>query len=195
MGNILTAHIAITGTRPLLWHSFGLDTISLTKRERSGVAGNDPEEWRKSVLTTPEGKLYLPGTYFFGCLRDGARHTRRGRGSVQADLIATLEIVSERAEMEGRALPDPITTDPAQSIYLDVRSVVNPTTKRRNVRYRVAASAGWRATFTITWDKTVISRSEMEAVALDAGRLIGIGNGRKIGMGRFTVTSFDLAEE
>lgn len=195
MGNVLMARVSLTGTRPLLWHSFGLETISLTKRERSGVAGNDPDEWRRSVLATSEGQLYLPGTYFFGALRDGAKHTRRGRSSVQSNLVSTLEVLSERAVVEGRVLPDPITTDPTQPIYLDVRSVVNPGTKRRNVRYRVAAAPGWRVTFAITWDKTVISRSEMEAIAIDAGRLIGIGNGRKIGMGRFTLAAFALSEE
>jgi CRISPR/Cas system endoribonuclease Cas6 (RAMP superfamily) len=30
----------------------------------------------------------------------------------------------------------------------------------------------------------------MEAVATDAGRLVGVGSGRAIGMGRFEVTAF-----
>jgi len=43
------------------------------------------------------------------------------------------------------------------------------------------------------WDKTVISRAEMEAVTLDAGKLVGIGNGRSIGMGRFEVEKFAVS--
>ena len=194
MGNILTAQLTIIGTRPLLWHSFGLDAIPLTKQERSGVAGNDPEEWRRTVLLTPEGRLYLPGRYCFGALRDGARHTRRGRKTLQSDLVATLEVMTERAELDDRRLPDPITTDPTQPVYVDVRSVKNPTTKARNVRYRVACRPGWRAAFTIQWDKTIISRSELEAIAHDAGRLVGIGSGRQIGLGRFDVDAFTITD-
>jgi hypothetical protein len=195
MGNILIAQISIQGTRPLLWHGFGLDSIPFTKQERTGVAGNDPEEWKKSVLVTSEGRLYLPRPYFFGSLRDGAKHTRRGRGNLQADVASTLESLTERAELDGLRLPNPITTDPSQPIYLDIRSVVNPGTKARNVRYRVAAAPGWRVSFQLGWDKTVISRAEMEAITHDAGRLAGIGSGRKIGLGRYTVEAFDIVDE
>jgi hypothetical protein len=63
------------------------------------------------------------------------------------------------------------------------------------VTYRVAASSPWRVTFTIEWDRTVVSREQMHAIIIDAGNLEGLGNGRKIGMGRFTVVSFDVVTE
>lgn len=190
MSNILTARISIIGTRPLLWHAFGPDTIPLTKRERSGVAGNDPEEWRRTVLATAEGRLYLADTYLFGALRDGARFTRKGRGTLQPAVASTLQIAAEQILIADRTLPDPLSTDPSQPVYLDVRSVKNPATRARNVRYRIAAAPGWRLTVPITWDKTVVSRGEMEAVVIDAGRLVGVGSGRAIGMGRFEVDAF-----
>jgi hypothetical protein len=194
MSNILTAQLTLLGTRPLLWHSFGMDAIPLTKQERTGVAGNDPEEWRKSVLATPDGRLYLPDSYVFGSLRDGAIYTRKGRGTLQSALIATLIVLTDRAPLADRLLPDPISTDPSQPIYLDIRSVKNPATKGRNVRYRVAASPGWRVRVTVQWDRTVLSRGELEAIAHDAGRLVGIGSGRKIGLGRFSVASFTITD-
>lgn len=192
-GNILTAEITIKGTRPLLWHAFGEDAIPLTKQEREGVAGNDPSEWQRSMLVTPDNQLYVMASYVFGCLRDGAKYTKKGRGSVQSALSATLQI-SEDIVLIDRYLPDPLTRDRTQPVYLDVRSVRNPSTKGRNVRYRVAASPGWLATFSIYWDKTIISRNEMQAVARDAGTLSGIGDGRTIGCGRFAVEAFDIVE-
>ncbi len=39
--------------------------------------------------------------------------------------------------------------------------------------------------FVITWEDTLVNQNEMKAIIIDAGRLVGIGNGRKIGMGRF----------
>jgi len=195
MSNILTARVTICGLRPLLWHSFGLDAIPLEKRERTGVAGNDPTEWRRTVLLTEQRLPYLPGTYLFGAIKDGARFTKRGRGSLQPLVVSTLQMHDERIVLGDQPLPDPLTTDPTQPLYLDIRSVRNPTTKGRNVRYRVAATPGWELTFTMAWDRTVVSRTEMESVLIDAGRLAGVGNARQIGFGRFALQQFAVTGE
>lgn len=187
MSNILTATITLTGKRPMLWHHFGSDAIPLTKQERSGVAGNDPEEWRRTVLVDADQRLYLDPAALFGCLRDAAKFTKRGRGSLQTYVASTLQVTDDRL-LTNRVLPDPLTTDPTQPVYLDVRSVRNPTTRARNVRYRVAAASGWQIRATIQWDITIVSRKELLAVLIDAGRLVGLGDGRSIGFGRFTST-------
>jgi hypothetical protein len=195
MGNLLQAKAIIKGTRPILWHAFTADAIPLEKQERTGVAGNDPEEWRKTVLVTEGRQLYLDATYIFGCLRDASRHTKQGRGSIQSNLVATLQVLNDRVLVD-RWMPekgDP-PTDQTQPVYIDVRSVRNPATKGRNVRYRVGASTGWRATFNILWDKTIVNRAQMESVITDAGRLAGLGDGRSVGYGRFTTESFDVSD-
>jgi len=205
MANLVEATVRIKGTRPIMWHAFGPDSIPLEKKERTGVAGHDPEEWRKTVLCTKSGQLYVRGDYIFGSIRDGAKHTKRGRGSIQRFVQATLQVANDRVLIDDRFMPgangayDPITaeppdTDPEALVYLDIRSCVNPSTRGRNVRYRVAASPGWECGFTLQWDATVVSRGEMEAVMIDAGRLVGVGDGRNIGMGRFIVEQFDVQE-
>lgn len=193
MGNILNAAVTIKGQRPMLWHAFGPDAIPLAKQERTGVAGNDPEEWHKTVLALPSGQLYVQPAQVFGCIRDGAKYTSRKRGSIQPLVAATLQI-DDDVVLVDRFMVDPLPTDPTAPVYLDVRSVKNPATKARNVRYRVAVSSGWMIIFHIFWDKTIVSRGEMEAVMTDAGRFEGIGDGRKIGLGRFNVDSFDVSE-
>lgn len=197
--NIVAATATIRGTKPLLWHHFGPDAIPLEKRERHGVAGNDPSEWCRTVLATKDGQLYLEPSYVFGCLRDAAKHTRKGRGSLQPLVAATLDVLDTRILVD-RRLPDglnDLAADPDEPVYLDIRGVVNPSNKARHVRYRVAASPGWRATFRIQWDTTVVSRAQMHAVLIDAGRLVGIGSGRVtgrggIGMGRFEIERFEF---
>lgn len=206
MGNMVRAAVTIRGTRPLWWHKFGPDALPLEKQEREGVAGNDPSEWRRTVLVSREGQLFLDPTYAFGAIRDAARFTKKGRGSIQTAVVATLQCEDDRILID-RWMPGfpngtacdlatigTPTGDPEELVYLDVRGVRNPSTKGRNVRYRVAASAGWTCALHITWDKTVVSRGEMEAVLTDAGRLVGLGNGRSIGMGRFVVTAFDVTD-
>lgn len=193
--NILVAKVEIEGIRPLLWHRFGPDSIPLEKQEKTGVAGNDPEEWKKTVLRTKDGQLYLEPSYIFGTIRDGARHTKKGRGSIQPLVTATLQVVDDRILID-RYLPhDEIPSeDPEDPVYLDIRSVKNPNSKGRNVRYRIAASAGWKTSFSIMWDKTIVSRAEMQASITDAGRLCGVGDGRSIGMGRFVVSALTITE-
>lgn len=206
MGNILTATVTVRGTRPLLWHRFGPDALPLEKQEKTGVAGNDPEEWRRTCLVTKDGRLFLEPTYPFAAIREAGRYTRKGKGSIQSALSATLQVVDDRILID-RYLPGfpnghdcdvkkepPPTDDPDAPVYLDIRGVRNPTTKARNVRYRVAASAGWLATFTLVFDKVIVSRAEVEAAVIDAGRLVGLGNGRSIGMGRYEVVSFQVSD-
>ena len=63
------------------------------------------------------------------------------------------------------------------------------------VCYRVAAAAGWQAGFSLLWDRTVVSRGEMEAAIVAAGQFVGVGNGRSIGFGRFAVEAFAVEEQ
>jgi hypothetical protein len=206
MSNILTAQVTIKGTRPLIWHAFGADAIPLEKQEREGVAGNNPGEWRKTVLVTPQGQLFVKPTYLFGCLREGARYTKKGRGSIQTLVAATLQVMTDPIlidryfagfpnghNFDVTTVPVP-STDTAQPVFLDVCGVRNPTNKARNVRYRVAASTGWSTTFQIAWDKTVVDRNQMQAVCNDAGLFCGVGDGRSVGYGRFSVESFNVGE-
>lgn len=206
MSNMTTARVSVVGTRPLFWHKFGPDAISLEKQERTGVAGNDPETWRKTTLVTKDGQLFLEPMNVSASIRDGAKYTKRGRGSIQPKVIATLQVVDDRIlfdrwmptfpnghECDLKTLEVP-PTDSELPVYLDIRKVINPNTKSANICYRIVAASGWKCSFTILFDKTVVSRNEMEAVLNDAGKLVGIGNARKIGMGRFNVTEFEVQD-
>lgn len=204
--NIITAKVSIKGVRPFFWNAFGEDSIPLEKGEQTGRAGNDPEEWRKTVLVTKDGQMYCEPSYVFGALRDAAKYTKKGKSNLVSPLSATLQVATDRILID-RYFPgfpnghkfNPLTADvperdPELPVYLDVRGAVNPSTRARNIRYRVAASPGWSTTFELMWDKTIVSRSEMEAILIDAGRLVGIGNARKIGMGRFAIENFEIIE-
>ena len=188
---MITATLELVGTRPLLWHVFGPDAIPLEKKEKTGVAGNDPIEWTRTVLMNDTRQLYFPPSYIFGMLRDAARHTKKGKGSIQPSVAATLQIVDDQVLVD-RFVPEEPSYDATQPVYIHVSSVRNPATKARNVRYRIAASVGWKLTCHILWDPTIVSRAEMEAVANDAGQLVGLGSGRSIGLGRFKLERFTV---
>lgn len=191
--NIVNAEVKINGIRAILWHRFSLDTLPLEKKERTGVAGNDPEEWKFTVLRTNENQLYIEPSYIFACLRDGAKYTKKGRSSLQPLIAATLQVLDDKILLD-RYLPENITTNPNEPVYLDIRSVKNPVTRARNIRYRVCSSPGWNAKFNIAWDKTIISKAEMEAIVLDAGMYSGLGDARNIGFGRFKLEEFTIKD-
>ena len=150
---VLQAQVWIEGTRPLLWHRFAPESLAAEagrRVERTGGKGNDPEEWKRGVLATAKGQLYLEPSYIFGCLRDAGHYTRSGRGSLQRAITATLQVLSEKILVDRFIKGDgSLVTDPTAPVYLDVRMVRNPATGGRNVRYRVAAKAGWRTEFAI----------------------------------------------
>lgn len=198
MAKLLRATVTIVGTRPVLWHKFGPEAIPLDKRqEKTGVAGHDPEEWRRSVCFDPQTRqLYFPPTYIFGMVRAAAKFTKKGaRGSIQPMVAATLQIDDQRVYVD-RFLPDDkdLTTDSEQPVYIDIAGVKNPGSGGRNVRYRVAASPGWQSTFHLLWDRSIVARNEMESVLQDAGMLVGLADGRSIGFGRFEVVAFEVED-
>jgi hypothetical protein len=199
VGNLLSAEVIIEGFRPYFWHFFGPDAIPLERGERTGVAGNDPESWKKTVLFTQDKKrtLLVMPTQVFRCVRDGARHTKLGKGSLQSKVEATLQVTDTMIAFD-RSLPeekDLKINDYTSSVYIDQRGTKNPATKAKNVTYRVVASPPWTLTYHLMWDKTVVSREQMEAINIDAGMLEGLGNARKIGMGRFHITAFTVKDE
>lgn len=200
MANIVRATVSIRGIRPLCWHAFGPQSIPLPgeEQEKTGVAGNDPEEWKRTVLMTSERQLYIPASYIFSMCRTAAKHTKSGRGTIMDKVGATLVVDDNRilATRDGKPLLVPFDPcpDPEHSVYIDICGVRNPATKARNVRYRVAASPGWELTFHLLFDKTIVNREQMKAVLNDAGTLVGLADGRGIGYGRFTVENFDCED-
>lgn len=193
---LLIAKVSIKGVRPLLFHRFTTDTIPLERKERTGVAGNDPEEWKKTYSATPDRQLYLDPSYIFACIREGSKYTKQGKGSIQPKVVSTLQVIDDKILLD-RFIPksiDQLTDDSSQPVYLDIRSVKNPNSKGRNVRYRVAVSSEWKTEFNILWENTMVSREQMKSICNDAGQLTGLADGRSIGFGRFQVMDFEIEE-
>lgn len=192
--NLKKAKVKIKGTRPLLWNAFTEEALSLERKPTEGKAGNNPSEWKQTVLIDPDGKLYIKPTYVFGCLKEGALYTKVGRGTIQRKLTATLLVLDNIIYIENRFLPieKDLTRDPTKPVYLDVSSVRNPNTKGRNLRYRIAASAGWEASYNIQWDSSIVSENQIREVVKDSGILVGLGDGRSIGNGRYEVLDLTI---
>jgi hypothetical protein len=188
----LMAEVEIEGEKPLLIHTFPVDTLLPTK-QRAGTTGNDDSEWKKTCLFRSDGQLYVLGTYLFRAIVDGGKQIKVGKGTLSKKAGSSLEILEPELDIKDRFLPkdEDITTSPNDPVYIDVRSVVNPMTKGRNLRYRVAVSKGWRIEATLLWDDRALSKDDLKVCLENAGLFEGIGDGRRIGFGRFSVIRFN----
>lgn len=198
VGNLVKIRVKIEGTRPLLWNHFGPHALPLEPQERGGIAGNDPDEWRRSVLMSLDRELYLLPSSIFKCLREGGKFIKQGRGTLEKLVACTLRVQSNPIIIEGRFVPhkpeylnDGIFLEEMPEVFVDVSPVVNPATRRRNIRYRVATAPGWTCTFTAEFDKTIVTRNQMNSICIQAGEFVGLGDARTIGLGRFKVLAFD----
>jgi hypothetical protein len=187
--------IEIQGTKPMLINTFPIDTLS-TKKPKSGSAGNDEESWKRTVLMDANRNLFIYNTYLVGAIVGGGKHIKVGKGTLSKKIGATLEVIENQILLIDRIVPkdEDILKRAEDSVYLDVRSVVNPMTKGRNLRYRIAAKEGWKCHATISWDDRAASREEMKSCVEYAGLFEGVGDGRRIGFGRFKLLSFAYSD-
>lgn len=185
------ATVNVIGTRPLLFHSFNVESVTSISKVKEGSAGNNPNEWKKTFFEKGN-QLYLPGTYWSSVLKDGSRHTKAGRGSIQKSFVSCM-IVKTDISLLNRYICDgwqemsseQMTKDASQPVYLDIRGVMNPNSKGRNVRYRIACSEGWKCQFSFSFDDTIVSTAQVKKIVEDSGKMSGIGDGRTLGYGRF----------
>ncbi|MGI8385715.1 hypothetical protein [Robertmurraya sp. P23] len=184
------AKVKIKGTRPFLFNNFSIERIPLKRTTKGGVAGNNPEEWKSSYRVTEEGQLYIEPNYIFSCLRAGGKYIPKSRGSLESDVAATVQVISEKILLDRYVISQSnITTDSNDEVYIDVRPVSRRGVK--NIRYRLATQKGWETEFVVKWDSTLISPEQLHSICIEAGSFAGLGDGRKIGFGRFEVISFE----
>lgn len=180
-------------TREYMWHNPADDIFDGGRKAKTGTAGSDPDEWKKTYTATKDGQLYIKSEQIFGCMREGGKFTKAGRGNLKSSVAATLQVEEDKILLPLKIKPDEVlpTNDPAASLYIDKRPVKNPATKAMNMRYRLAAASGVEAEFTLSYDNTILNSGLVESVLTDAGRMVGIGDARSIGKGRFEVVSCD----
>lgn len=192
------ALVHIEGIKNLLIHTFPIDNLD-AKKPKSGSIGNSSEEWKKSVLVDDKTKrLFILQSYLFRSISDGGKEIKVGKATIAKKIAASLEVIThenERIYFENNILlPEDLNIDPNQKVFLDIRPVVNPMTKGKNLRYRICISHPWELKFKISWDNVILSKETMKQAIVNAGLYQGIGDGRAIGFGRYKLVNFEDVE-
>jgi hypothetical protein len=174
-------------------HTFPIDTLSANKSKK-GTTGDNSSEWESTVLMDGNRTPYVLSSYIVASIKKGGKPIKVGKSTMEKKVESCLECCDDIILFEGLTVPMPehltrLTTDP---VYLDVRSVVNPATKGRNLRYRISLKPGWILSTTIQWDDYAVSSDTMKNCIENAGLFEGIGDGRRIGFGRFKLLNFKI---
>jgi hypothetical protein len=175
-----TVTVTIEGQTALLMHRFPMEPIEALEKKPPA------EQAEFAAYRAPGGNLYLPGLNVQRALVSGATYSKgKGRGSLQKAAAACLLVTPEYIDL---GTPDYI---------VDSRPVVVPATKGRVLRHRPRLD-DWRVTFTIEFDDTLLSPTNVRRILDDTGTRVGLLEFRpeKRGpFGRFIVTRWDAEPE
>jgi len=191
----VTAEIEIEGIKPFLMNSFPTDTFA-THKSKKGSQANNHEEWKAGALMDKDRRLYIFPSYIVGSIKEGGKYIKIGKATLAKKVGSCLECCYDFVYFDDLIVPleKDITRLTTEPIYLDVRPVVNPATRGRMLRYRIAAKAGWKIKTRIVWDDFVISKDDMQSCVQNAGLFEGIGDGRRIGFGKYKLLSFKMRD-
>lgn len=178
-----TVQFAITGTAPLLFHRWSVESVAEKAAAAKGSAAKKVDDVQSYVWRLENGEIGLPGEY----VRQAAIAAAKFRQDPRSPRKSAMDLYKAALV----SLTDLASLGAADWDYLDQRRVM---VQRAGVtRCRPAFHPGWSATFAfqIQLPEYVPSKDALD-VLINAGRLIGVGDFRP-SYGRFQVTSFEVA--
>jgi len=149
----------LKGITPLLMHCYPMVPIEALEKK-------SPEEQAEhAAYRTPEGELYIPGIAIQRALVGAATFSKgKGRATLQKPVAACVLISPERILFENHKKPE---------YEIDARPVVIPSTRGRVIRYRPRLNE-WEITFTIEYDDTLLTETQLRRVVDDMGQRVGL---------------------
>lgn len=179
-----TYEIEIESTSPMLHHgaqALGMEEESKKKKGGSALMG-DSEEWKKTIYFEEGVGVFLPAVNVEAALIEASKQFKIGRGSASKYFKSGVFITDDKLPffVNGK----PITA--LEGIEIDKRTVKNPATKGRNVRYR-ALFRQWKSKFRVIVSADDYIDKNLLLESLDyAGAYVGVGDFRPR-FGRFKV--------
>lgn len=170
------ATVTIKGISPLLMHAFPLVAPEALEKKK-------PEEQAEiAAYRDADKNLYIPGMNIQRALVAAASYSKgKGRASLQKQVAACLSVNPEHVSLNTKVYT------------VDSRAVVVPATKGRVVRHRPRLDA-WQVKFTLEWDDTLLTETNVRRIVDDAGQRVGLLDFRpekKGPFGRYMVTSWE----
>lgn len=180
--------VSIEGVAPILFHRWSVEAVAEKAAAAKGSKTKKSDNVESYVYRNDKGEICIPGEYLRAsiCSPSGAAKYRQDPRSPRKSALdlykAGIFVATELASLGVKDWD-----------YLDQRRV---TVQRAGItRIRPAMAKGWVATFEIgVVLPEYIPPSELRAVLIDAGRLVGLGDFRPT-YGRFDTTHYQLVSD
>jgi hypothetical protein len=186
--NMKVFEVGIESISPMLHHgsqNVGMEKESLKKKGGIALMG-DPEEWKKTIYFDEEIGVYMPAISLEASFVNAAKQFKiSGRTTATKYFKSGVFIMDEKLDftVNGKKIKS------LDEVEVDKRTVKNPSTKGRNVRYR-AIFKKWQSHFKVLLSADdFISNELLKEVIEFAGMYIGVGDYRPR-FGRYKITSF-----
>jgi len=174
-----TYEVAIESTVAMLHHgaqAVGMQEKDTTTRKPTGNAllGN-PEEWKQTIYFDEKDGVYLPATCFEASCKNASKQFKvTGRTTATKFVESGMFCVDDHLQflVDGK----PIKTLDDERIVVDKRTVKNPSTKGRNVRYRAKFDKWFSKFRVIVTADDYISKDLLKQIIEYAGAYVGVGD-------------------
>lgn len=176
-----------TGTRAVLMHNIRLASpmdpyakqLKELNAKRSKVKTDEDRieiartEWQGGLYWSEATGPYIPGSWLFKCLVEGARLTRAGKKIERGVQISDLEIP---LLYTGPRDLESMWGDNGQSPFVDFRSVRVGAARVDRCR---PIFHSWKFATILDVDPGIIDLDELVTIARDAGAMVGMGDYRQ----------------
>jgi hypothetical protein len=177
--------LTIKGDADILFHKWNCEEVDAKSKASKGSKSKKVDNLENYVYRLEDGTLAIPGEY----LRQAIVHAAKFRSDPRSSRKSAMDLFKAGV----------ISLTPLASMgkkdwdYEDRRRAV---IQRSGInRTRPACKSGWEATFVFLINTPdYIKENDFTNVAMDAGRLVGIGDFRPT-YGRFHVTSSKVLNE
>jgi len=175
-----TIKVKLKSDGPLLMHA--LPQGPQEKIRDSGKEFDPKEEVERALYKDKNGRIYFPARWIKGCLENAAKGVRKGRVDLRSKVIQAVSI--SPAFIYPTKLSDYVIDQ--QYVRLMGRNLI----LRSRPRFDE-----WEIEFEINFDEELIGAEDIRKLLERGGKFIGIGDGRKIGYGRFVIKEFKVEGE
>lgn len=176
------ASIRIRGDADILFHRWNCEAVAEKASAAKGSKAKNSDNIESYVYRNERGELCVPGEYLRGALVNAAKFRQDPRSPRKSAMDLVKAAVVSLTPLASLGVKD-------WSYLHKCRVTIQ---KSSITRVRPAILAGWEAEFVLLIAlPEYVTREVLHALAVDAGRLIGLADFRPT-YGRFQVVSFEL---
>ena len=183
-----TITLRIRGVRPFLFHRMDIETYDIEGGPGAKRKPRKRPEYESMVWRDDDGNLALPTANVIGSIVAAGKYFRSPIASTGSAMSTLREGLVPAGELAGFGID---TWD-----CIDFRKATNSDPKRSpKPTYRPRLEVGWLLTAPLgVTTPELYGPAKLLEIISRAGSVMGVGDGRKIGFGRYVLDGYELED-